>query len=162
MMFMHIVPWNERLAYGATVIQQIYDDHFAGVDDVLAMARAWRSLAGKVDRQRFAAISQQFDRQILQSRIWRDVLVSFYYDNARAVSTTQPWAQIEMDEARTFENPALLLGGMKNDIPVRLTNATDRPQTLKVSIDHAQTGWTANVATKTLPPRDRKSTRLNS
>jgi alpha-glucuronidase len=36
MMFMHIVPWGHRLANGKTTIQQVYDDHFAGVDEVLS------------------------------------------------------------------------------------------------------------------------------
>jgi alpha-glucuronidase len=154
MMFMHIVPWEHPLANGNTTIQQVYDDHFSGVDDVLAMAQAWKSLEGNVDRQRFSAISHQFDRHLLQSRIWRDVLVSFYFDNARTISTTQPWVQLEMGETRTFENPALLLGGVANDVPIRLTNATARPQTLKVSIDQSQAGWTANVVAKELPPRE--------
>jgi alpha-glucuronidase len=154
MMFMHIVPWEHRLANGNTTIQQVYDDHFAGVDDVLSMAQAWKSLEGKVDRQRFSAISQQFDRQVLQARIWRDVLVSFYFDNARTVSTTRPWAQLEMDETRTYENPALLLGGVKNEVPISLTNATDRPQLIEVSIDKSQAGWMANSAEKKLPPRE--------
>ena len=154
MMFMHIVPWEHRLANGNTTIQQVYDNHFSGVDDVLAMAQAWQSLAGRIDRQRFSAISQQFDRHLLQSRIWRDVLVSFYFENARTISTTQPWVQLEMSETRTFENPALLLGGVANDVPIRLTNATAQPQRLTVSIDRSQTGWTANAVTKELPPRE--------
>jgi alpha-glucuronidase len=154
MMFMHIVPWGHRLANGKTTIQQVYDDHFAGVDEVLAMSQAWNALAGKVDRRRFAAISQQFERQILQARIWRDVLVSFYFDNARTVSASRPWVQLEMDETRTYENPALLLGGANNDVAIRLTDATPRPQAIKISIDRSPAGWTANVAAKTLPPRE--------
>jgi alpha-glucuronidase len=154
MMFMHIVPWEHRLANGNTTIQQVYDDHFAGVNDVLSMAQAWRSLDGKVDRQRFSAISDQFDRHILQCQIWRDVLVSFYFDNARMISTQQPWIQLEMSEARTFENPALLLGGMGNDVPISLTNATDRPRMLKVSLAQPLSGWAANAAEKELPPRE--------
>jgi hypothetical protein len=127
----------------------MYDDHFAGVDVVLAMAGAWHSLQGRIDGQRFAAVSRQFERHILQSRIWRDVLVSYYFDDARIISTATPWVQLEIDVT-----PTLLLGGSANDIPIRLTNATGQPQALRVSIDPSQARWTATVAEKQLEPRE--------
>jgi alpha-glucuronidase len=149
MMFMHIIPWEHQLANGKTTIEQMYDDHFAGVDEVLAMAGAWHSLQGRIDGQRFAAVSRQFERHILQSRIWRDVLVSYYFDDARIISTATPWVQLEIDMT-----PTLLLGGSANDIPIRLTNATGQPQALRVSIDPSQARWTATVAEKQLEPRE--------
>ncbi len=154
MMFMHIVPWEHRLANGKTTIQQVYDDHFAGVEEVLALARAWTSLAGKIDQQRHDAVSQQFDQQLLQARIWRDVLMSYYFDNARIISADQPWVQVAMLETRTFENPALLLGGTANDTPLRLTNATGTPQDITVDLARPQGSWQAKPTGKTLAPRE--------
>ena len=80
LMFMHIVPWDHRLANGKTAIQQIYDHHFAGVEAVQAMQASWETLRGRIDAYRHAAVSQQFDRHLLQSKIWRDVLLSYYFD----------------------------------------------------------------------------------
>jgi hypothetical protein len=80
--------------------------------------------------------------------------VSFYFDNARTISTSRSWIQLEGDEARTFENPVLLLGGVANDVPIRLTNATEGPRTLRVAIDRSPAGWMAKDAEKVLPPRE--------
>ncbi|HET8524479.1 MAG TPA: alpha-glucuronidase family glycosyl hydrolase [Thermomicrobiales bacterium] len=149
MMFMHIVPWEHRLTNGTTTIQQMYDDYFTGVDDVLAMQSAWKTLAGRIDEERFSAIAQQFDRQLLQSRIWRDVMVSYYFDAARTISTAQPWVQLEMGEDST-----LLLGGATNHLAMRLTNATGQPQVLHVAIDSSQVGWTSTSLEKKLSARE--------
>jgi alpha-glucuronidase len=157
LMFMHVVPWDHPLANGNTAIQQIYDDHFAGVDQVLAMAQIWKSLEGRIDGQRFSAISRQFDRQILQSQIWRDVMVSYYFDNSHTTGSNQQWVQLEMSETRTYENPLLLLGGVANDVSLSLTNATDNPQTLTVSIEPSLVGWTAGSAHVTVYPHETES-----
>ncbi|MGB3306164.1 MAG: alpha-glucuronidase family glycosyl hydrolase [Thermomicrobiales bacterium] len=149
MMFMHIVPWEHRLSNGNTTIQQVYDDHFAGVENVIAMQQSWKTVQGLVDRQRFKAISQQFDRQLLESRIWRDVLVSFYFDNARTVSIRQPWLQLEM-----AEGPTLLAGGAPNAITFRLTNATAQSQQVEVAIDSSHTGWSSTRVRKALAARE--------
>lgn len=161
LMFMHIVPWDHKLANGVTAIQQIYDDHFAGVVQVQTMAQAWRALDGKIDRQRFDAIARQFDQQLLQSQIWRDVMVAYYFEHARTTGTRQQWAQLEMHATRTYENPLLLMGGAANDVPLSLTNATDTAQTISVSIDSARSGWTATSAQVAVPPRETGSAILS-
>ena len=148
LMFMHIVPWDHKLANGNTVIQQIYDDHFSGVDQVEAMETSWQSLSGKIDTNRYTAISKQFQRQAFQVRTWRDVLVSYYFDNARIVSTANPWIQLEIKES-----PALLFGGIANDFTAQFSNATPDSQKIKVAIDPAHTGWKSNSAEKELGAR---------
>lgn len=156
MMFMHIVPWDHRLANGNSAIQQIYDDHFAGADEVLAMGRAWKALEGRVDRQRLTAIAQQFDRHLLQSRIWRDVLVSYYFDYARTISAKKSWVQLEIGEY-----PTVLRGGLENTVPIQLTNATDQSQTLQLAFDRSFAGWTVTSAKETLLPRQTKTVSLS-
>jgi hypothetical protein len=66
----------------------------------------------------------------------------------------RPWVQLEGDATWTFENPALLLGGVTNDAPIRLTNATGAPRKLTVSIDRSPPGWAAKPVEKSLPPRE--------
>ena len=49
LLFFHHVPYGHVLASGRTVIQHIYDTHFAGVEEVAAMRRRWRVLAGMIE-----------------------------------------------------------------------------------------------------------------
>lgn len=156
LMFMHIVPWERKLSNGKTVIQQIYDDHFSGVDQVAAMQNAWLGLQGKIDSHRFTAIAHQFGRQAFQSRTWRDVLVSYYFDNARIVSASNPWVQLEMKTS-----PMLLFGGKGNDFAVQLTNATADSQKLTLAIDQAHAGWSSTTADAAPKARESVEVRLS-
>ncbi len=151
LMFMHIVPWEHKLANGQTTIQQMYIEYFTGVDDVRAMRAAWQTLDGRIDQQRFWSISRQFDQQVFQSRLWRDVMVSFYFDYARTVSTNNPWVQLE-----SKGDLALLFGGSANDVSFLLTNATGQAQTLSVAIDPSLKGWTSNTVKKELKSTESK------
>ncbi|MGC4105866.1 MAG: alpha-glucuronidase family glycosyl hydrolase [Thermomicrobiales bacterium] len=148
LMFMHIVPWDHRLANGKTAIQQIYDRHFAGVEAVESMQRSWDALRGRIDANRHEAIAQQFDRQLLQSKIWRDVLLSYYFDHARLVSTSRPWIQLE-----TGVYPTLVQGGRPNQLPLRLTNATEAALGVRLFLDAAMTGWSGTRVEETIPSR---------
>src|SRR5699024_2163025 len=47
-LFFHHVPYTHRLHDGRTVIQHIYDTHFAGVDRVAALVEAWPNVAPHV------------------------------------------------------------------------------------------------------------------
>lgn len=145
LMFMHIVPWDHKLSNGKTAIQQVYDEPFAGSSDVQAIQGAWRTLEKLIDHDRFSAISRQFGRQLLQSQIWRDVLVSYYFTVSRIVSATNPWIQLDAPET-----PPLLLGGVENDMVLQLTNATAKSESLKVAIDGSMDGWTSTTVKKAL------------
>ena len=44
LLFFHHVPYGHVLHSGSTVIQHIYDTHFAGVEEVTAMRRRWQTV----------------------------------------------------------------------------------------------------------------------
>src|SRR5579871_2430202 len=74
LLFMHHVPYTHRLHSGKTVIQYIYDSHYAGADAVAADVPAWKSLKGKIDDARFRAILAQLEYQTGQAQVWRDAV----------------------------------------------------------------------------------------
>ena len=51
LLFFHHVPYTHVLHSGSTVIQHLYDTHADGYDEVVRMAAAWASLAGRVPRR---------------------------------------------------------------------------------------------------------------
>ncbi|MGB3331038.1 MAG: hypothetical protein WBA46_18900, partial [Thermomicrobiales bacterium] len=119
------------------------------VDTVQAMQAAWQGLKGHVDHERFTAIAGQFERHLFQSKIWRDVLLSYYFDNARTVSTSRPWVQLEMGIY-----PTLLLGGIENTINLSVANATPKQESLRIGLAPGQAGWKATTVKKTLASRE--------
>ncbi len=79
LLFFHHLPYGYVLRSGKTIIQHIYDSHFEGAavaEDLLTM---WRSLAGRVDVARFAAVEERLARQVLHAREWRDVINAYFY-----------------------------------------------------------------------------------
>jgi alpha-glucuronidase len=78
LLFMHHVPYTHILHSGNSVIQYIYDSHYEGAAAAEEYARAWKSLRGRVDDQRFAEVLAQFEYQAGHAELWRDAVTSWF------------------------------------------------------------------------------------
>ncbi len=63
LLFFHHVPYGYRLHSGKTVIQSIYDSHYAGADAVEQYVGKWKSLRGLIDEQRYGQVLAQLQYQ---------------------------------------------------------------------------------------------------
>ncbi|HWF06889.1 MAG TPA: hypothetical protein VG297_00420, partial [Bryobacteraceae bacterium] len=79
LLFMHHVPYSYKLHSGKTVIQSIYDSHYDGADAVEAYVREWKTLKGRVDDQRYAAVLAQLEYQAGQAEVWRDAVSNWFF-----------------------------------------------------------------------------------
>ena len=79
LLFMHHVPYTHRLHSGKTVIQYIYDSHYAGASAVDQYVRDWSALKGRVDEERFVAIREQLSYQAGQAIVWRDAVTRWFH-----------------------------------------------------------------------------------
>jgi len=82
LLFFHHLPWDHELADGTTVIQRLYDNCYAGVEEVRRLRERWRDLEGRVDERRFRHIAERFDEQVAQAERWRDTLTEYFYEHA--------------------------------------------------------------------------------
>ena len=78
-LFMHHVPYTYRLHNGKTVIQTLYDLHYDGEETAENYPREWRSLAGRIDDQRYRAVLAQLDYQAGQAEVWRDAVNNWFF-----------------------------------------------------------------------------------
>lgn len=78
LLFMHHVPYTYRLHSGKTVIQHIYDSHYAGADAAEGLVREWQLLRGKVDEQRYGEVLARLEYQAGHARVWRDAVCSWF------------------------------------------------------------------------------------
>lgn len=147
LLFLHHVPYSHRLHSGKTVIQHIYDSHFDGMDDAGRLRTSWRSLQSRVDRSRFATTLERFDQQALQARLWRDSIVSYYFEAGRVLDKSRSWAQLRQD------GDGLLLGGWPNLLALSAGNASPRSVELSARVAPAS-GWTSSEGSVALPPRE--------
>lgn len=79
LLFFHHVPYTYVLKTGKTLIQHIYDTHFAGVEEVEEMQRQWDSLEGKIPDRAFRCVKERFERQLANAVEWRDRINTYFY-----------------------------------------------------------------------------------
>lgn len=79
LLFFHHVPYGHVLHSGSTVIQQIYDSHFAGAERAVEMRRLWERLAGQVDADLDARVRERLDEQVRSAAEWRDQINTYFH-----------------------------------------------------------------------------------
>ncbi|OTA30726.1 hypothetical protein BTJ68_10413 [Hortaea werneckii EXF-2000] len=80
LLWFHHVNYTHILKSGATVIQDFYDQHYAGAQTAQTFVPAWKSLEGKIDNERY---TDQLFRQVYQaghSIVWRDAIANYYHN----------------------------------------------------------------------------------
>ncbi|MFI0718560.1 alpha-glucuronidase [Streptomyces sp. NPDC021224] len=80
LLFFHHVPYGHVLHSGVTVVQHIYDTHFAGADEAAAMRERWTELAGTglVDAALYARVLERLDEQVRCAGEWRDQVNAYF------------------------------------------------------------------------------------
>jgi alpha-glucuronidase len=78
LLFMHHVPYTHVLKSGKTVIQQVYDDHYLGAEEVAGFADRWRTLDGLIDGERYASVLAKLEYQAGHAIVWRDAVNSWF------------------------------------------------------------------------------------
>jgi alpha-glucuronidase len=79
LLFFHRLSYNFVMKNKQTLLQNIYDTHFEGYDEVKAMFEAWKSLEPRLDRAVFESVSARFERQLENARQWRDVINTYFF-----------------------------------------------------------------------------------
>ncbi|NUT52083.1 MAG: alpha-glucuronidase, partial [Saccharothrix sp.] len=79
LLFFHHVPYGHVLRSGTTVIQHIYDTHFAGCEEVSRMAEAWRRVEGRVPGEVFERVTALLEEQARSAAEWRDQVNTYFW-----------------------------------------------------------------------------------
>ncbi|MEU1689823.1 alpha-glucuronidase [Micromonospora sp. NPDC005707] len=79
LLFFHHVPYGHLLHDGSTVIQHIYDTHFAGYEQVVTMRRRWEGLAGRLDPGVYDRVRERLDEQLRCAQEWRDQVNAYFF-----------------------------------------------------------------------------------
>ena len=79
LLFFHHVPYDYRLHSGKTLVQSVYDTHYAGALAAAEYVPQWESLRGKVDDERYAKVLGLFTYQAGHAVVWRDAINIWFY-----------------------------------------------------------------------------------
>jgi alpha-glucuronidase len=78
LLFFHHVPYTSRLHDGKTVIQYLYDSHYAGAAEAARSLEDWEMLQGKIDPTLFADVRARLEYQAGHAVVWRDAVVQYF------------------------------------------------------------------------------------
>lgn len=78
LLFMHHVPYRYKLHSGTTVIQHIYDAHYAGAKMAASYVTDWESLQGLIDDERYAKVLALQRYQAGHAIVWRDAVSNWF------------------------------------------------------------------------------------
>lgn len=79
LLFFHRVRYDFVLNNGKTLLQDIYDSHFEGVQDVEEFLTTWDSLQEKLPEETYLSVRARFIRQLENAREWRDVVNTYFF-----------------------------------------------------------------------------------
>ncbi len=79
LLFFHHVPYTSRLSSGKTVIQHIYDSHYAGAQLAAGFVNQWKTLKGGVDEERYEEVLKRLEYQAGHAIVWRDAVCTWFF-----------------------------------------------------------------------------------
>jgi alpha-glucuronidase len=78
LLFMHHVPYTHVLHDGKTVVQYVYDSHYAGAAAAATYPVRWKELHGLVDEERYRETLGLFTYQAGHAIVWRDAVSRWF------------------------------------------------------------------------------------
>ena len=78
LLFFHHVPYTYKLHDGKTVIQYIYDSHYAGAAQAANLVTEWASLNGRIDPSLYDDVFGRLQYQAGHAIVWRDAIVQYF------------------------------------------------------------------------------------
>jgi alpha-glucuronidase len=78
LLWFHRVRWDERLASGRTLWEELVHRYDEGVETVRWMRRTWAELEGKVDPRRFRDVTAYLRIQEKEAVWWRDASIAYF------------------------------------------------------------------------------------
>jgi alpha-glucuronidase len=79
LLFFHHVPYTYELSTGKTVIQHIYDSHYAGAQLAAGFVNQWKTLKGRVDDERYEEVLKRLEFQAGHAIVWRDAVCMWFF-----------------------------------------------------------------------------------
>jgi alpha-glucuronidase len=78
-LFFHRLRYDFIMKNGETLLQNIYDTHFEGYDEVVEMLEKWKGLKDSLQREVYESVLSRFERQLNNAREWRDQINTYFW-----------------------------------------------------------------------------------
>ena len=105
LLWFHHVAWDDRMASGRTLWDELVVHYTRGVDGVRSMRKTWSGLAAFVDAERYAEVSGFLAIQEKEALWWRDASIAYFQTFAHRplpAGFAPPEHSLDYYEALTF------------------------------------------------------------
>jgi alpha-glucuronidase len=79
LLFFHRLRYDHTLLSGKTLVQHVYDTHYAGVEAVEDFIERWQTLEQRLDPMRFGSVLSRLRAQLQSATEWRDVVNAYFH-----------------------------------------------------------------------------------
>ena len=79
LLFFHHVPYDYKLHDGRTLVQSVYDNHYAGALAAAEYVPRWTALKDKIDSERYEQVLELFTYQAGHAIVWRDAIDNWFH-----------------------------------------------------------------------------------
>jgi alpha-glucuronidase len=79
LLFFHRVRYDYCMQNGETLLQNIYDTHFEGVENVEKMLALWDGLRAELDAAVYESVKNRMEKQLVNAREWRDQINTYFF-----------------------------------------------------------------------------------
>jgi alpha-glucuronidase len=83
LLWFHRVKWDDKLASGRTLWDEMVKHYYAGVDSVRSMRKTWDGVRPSIDSARFAAVADFLRIQEKEAIWWRDAALLYFQTYSR-------------------------------------------------------------------------------
>jgi alpha-glucuronidase len=78
-LFFHRLRYDYLMKNGETLLQNIYDTHFEGYEEVVSMIEQWKALEKSLEPEVYHSVLDRFTRQLANAREWRDQINTYFF-----------------------------------------------------------------------------------
>jgi alpha-glucuronidase len=78
-LFFHRLRYDYIMKNGETLLQNIYDTHFEGYDEVANMLEQWKGLKDSLQPEVYESVLSRFERQLNNAKEWRDQINTYFW-----------------------------------------------------------------------------------
>ena len=79
LLFIHRLPYDFIMKNGESLLQNIYNTHFEGYDEVFALMGEWKKLKDSLEEEVYNSVLSRFERQLSNAREWRDQINTYFF-----------------------------------------------------------------------------------
>ncbi len=105
LLWFHHVPWDQVLATGNTLWEELCRQYHQGAAEVAALQNSWERVQAVIDPERYDQVNMHLNIQVKEAKWWRDACLSYFQTFSKKdipADLEQPAHDLEYYQSRSY------------------------------------------------------------